>query len=117
MSKKIKTKKKAAVIPPKEQTTMPLAGKGVEEVRIAALDDALDALKTHDEALDAAKEARDDAKKAAIAIMHEHRDELVSEANGGVSYLYDMRCWKLAPTGEKLTVKVVHDKNLGGEDE
>ncbi len=118
MSKKIKSKKKkAAVIPPKEQTSLPISGKGVSEVRIAALDEALDNLKTQDEALDALKEAVADAKKVAISIMHEHRDEMVQEANGGVSYAYDQRLWKLAPTGEKLTVKVIHDKNLGSPDE
>ena len=117
MSKKIKSKKKKAAIPPKEQTSLPITGKGVEEIRIAELDEALDALKTHDEALDAAKEAVADAKKIAVEIMQRRRDELVSEVNGGVSYNYDSRCWKLAPTGVKLTVKVIHDKNLGSPDE
>ena len=77
----------------------------------------MDALKQQSEALDAAKEAVTDAKKIAVDIMQARRDELVQEANGGVSYSYDMTLWRLAPTGVKLTFKAIHDKNLGGVDE
>ena len=116
MAKKIKSKKKA-VAAPKEQTTIPLTGAGVEELRIPALDEALDALQEHTEALDAAKEAVDDAKKVAVDLMQEHKDELVQEDKGGYSYAWNSRLWKLAPTGVKLTMKVIHDKNLGPADE
>lgn len=112
---KSKKKKLKATSAPKEQTTIPLTGHGVEEIRIKALDNALDKLITHSEAAEAAIEARDDAKKAVVEIMRERRSELLNEENGGVSYSYDARLFKLAPTSEKLTMKVIHDKNLGGD--
>ncbi|MDE2096162.1 MAG: hypothetical protein KGL39_02880 [Patescibacteria group bacterium] len=116
MAKKLK-KKKSGHSAPKAQTTMPLTGKGVEELRIPELDEALDKLIADDKVLSEAKEAIADSKKAVVEIMHAHQDELVKEVNGGVSYSYDQRLFKLAPTGEKLTVKVIHDKNLGGEED
>jgi len=118
MSTKLKTKrshhkKKVDAIPPKEQTSMALTGSGVAEIRFPELDAALDKVIADDKALSEVKETMADSKKAAVAIMHQHYDELVKEAKGGVSYAYDQRLFKLAPTGEKLTVKVIPDKNLG----
>jgi hypothetical protein len=111
MSTKIKKKKK--VVPPKAQTSMPFKGEGVEELRIKEVDDALDVLFKDLDELVKAEEARDDSKKLAVELMHKHKDKMVQEVKGGFSYAYDCRIVKIAPTSEKLTVKVIHDKNLG----
>ena len=96
---------------------MPLKGAGVEELNIPEINNMADRFIADDEAFAKAKEARDDSKKALVELMHTHKDELVQEVKGGFSYGYDGRIFKIAPSSEKLTVKVVHDKALGDEED
>lgn len=87
-----------------------LKGKGAEPLVIEEIDVEL-------ERYLAAKKKRVDQQeieRGALTklndAMHEHREELLQEVGGGVSYRYGDHVVKLAPGGEKLTVKEIHDK-------
>jgi len=93
-----------------KQTEIPLKGKGVEKLCIKEIEDAAEKYTDARDERIQLSEAEADTKKELMEVMHKHRDKLIQEVGGGVSYRFGDKLVTLAPSKETVKVKSIHDE-------
>ena len=109
-------KAKTAKLKKNNQPEIPLAGKGVEKLHIAALEKAADRYVDERDARMALTEKEVAAKAVLMQAMRDERANLPSDGKGGVFYIYGDRKITLCSMEETVKVAKVVDDQLDVKD-